>query len=382
MRQKETDNIITDEEKVEELQETNLQENATAQQTNKTAGQPKVIDLQVVLKKIWEKKWTFAIILSITFIVSCIYIFSVPRYYTTDVKLAPEIDNMSTSGALSSIASSFGFDLSNVQSTDAITPLLYPDLMEDNGFVSNLFDIPIATQDDSIKTNYFKYLKEHQKHAWWQPTIDGIKNAFKKEEKSYKKANSDFDPYYMSKPQDEVAQAIRSNITISVDKKTGVITISIKDQDPLICKTLGDSLTTLLQKFITEYRTSKARVDEVYYANLARDAKKQYEDVRKKYIVFADANTDVILQSVKAKLEDMENDMQLKYNTYTTIQTQYQAAQAKVRERTPVFTMIKGAEVPVKPTGPKRVIFILGMLFLVFICTAFYVVKKDVHLNF
>ncbi len=382
MRQKETDNIITDEEKVEELQETNIQENATAQQTNKTAGQPKVIDLQVVLKKIWEKKWTFAIILSITFIVSCIYIFSVPRYYTTDVKLAPEIDNMSTSGALSSIASSFGFDLSNVQSTDAITPLLYPDLMEDNGFVSNLFDIPIATQDDSIKTNYFKYLKEHQKHAWWQPTIDGIKNAFKKEEKSYKKANSDFDPYYMSKPQDEVAQAIRSNITISVDKKTGVITISIKDQDPLICKTLGDSLTTLLQKFITEYRTSKARVDEVYYANLARDAKKQYEDVRKKYIVFADANTDVILQSVKAKLEDMENDMQLKYNTYTTIQTQYQAAQAKVRERTPVFTMIKGAEVPVKPTGPKRVIFILGMLFLVFICTAFYVVKKDVHLNF
>ena len=382
MRQKETDNIITDEEKVEELHETNLQENATAQQTNKTAGQPKVIDLQVVLKKIWEKKWTFAIILSITFIVSCIYIFSVPRYYTTDVKLAPEIDNMSTSGALSSIASSFGFDLSNVQSTDAITPLLYPDLMEDNGFVSNLFDIPIATQDDSIKTNYFKYLKEHQKHAWWQPTIDGIKNAFKKEEKSYKKANSDFDPYYMSKPQDEVAQAIRSNITISVDKKTGVITISIKDQDPLICKTLGDSLTTLLQKFITEYRTSKARVDEVYYANLARDAKKQYEDVRKKYIVFADANTDVILQSVKAKLEDMENDMQLKYNTYTTIQTQYQAAQAKVRERTPVFTMIKGAEVPVKPTGPKRVIFILGMLFLVFICTAFYVVKKDVHLNF
>ena len=36
---------------------------------------------------------------------------------------------------LGSIASSFGFDLGEMQSSDAINPLLYPDLMDDNAFV-------------------------------------------------------------------------------------------------------------------------------------------------------------------------------------------------------------------------------------------------------
>jgi uncharacterized protein involved in exopolysaccharide biosynthesis len=65
---------------------------------------------------------------------------------------------------------------------------------------------------------------------------------------------------------------------------------------------------------------------------------------------------------VKAKLEDMENDMQLKYNTYTTVQTQLQLAKAKVQEQTPAFTIIKGAEVPIKPAGPKRMLFLLAMM--------------------
>ena len=76
----------------------------------------------------------------------------------------------------------------------------------------------------------------------------------------------------------------------------------------------------------------------------------------------------------------MENDMQLKYNTYTTLNTQLQAAKAKVQERTPAFTVIKGADVPIKPTGPKRMLFVLGMLFLTTIVLCLYSVK-DIFLK-
>ena len=63
-------------------------------------------------------------------------------------------------------------------------------------------------------------------------------------------------------------------------------------------------------------------------------------------------------------MQDMENDMQLKYNTYSTLNTQLQAAMAKVQENTPAFTTLTNATVPIKPAGPKRMIFVAFMLIL------------------
>ena len=156
-----------------------------------------------------------------------------------------------------------------------------------------------------------------------------------------------------------------------------MITISAQAQDALACKILADSVKERLQDFITDYRTNKSRVDEQYYKKLLDEAKQDYESARRIYGSYADANTDVTLESYRAKQEDLENDMQLKFNTYSTLMTQYQAAKAKVQERTPAFTVVKGAAVPVKPTGPKRMLFVIAMLFLSFITTSLFITKKD-----
>jgi uncharacterized protein involved in exopolysaccharide biosynthesis len=74
--------------------------------------------------------------------------------------------------------------------------------------------------------------------------------------------------------------------------------------------------------------------------------------------------------------------MQLKYNAYTTLNTQMLAAKAKVQERTPVFTVVQGAAVPIKASSPKRMLFVLGMLILAFFGTSFYLVRKDLHFSF
>jgi uncharacterized protein involved in exopolysaccharide biosynthesis len=63
-------------------------------------------------------------------------------------------------------------------------------------------------------------------------------------------------------------------------------------------------------------------------------------------------------------MDDLENEMQLRYNVYTALNTRLEAAQAKVQENTPVFTTLTNATVPVKPAGPKRMIFVAAMLFL------------------
>lgn len=334
----------------------------------------KVIDVINIVKKLWARKMLFVKTLPIAFVVSSIYILGFPRYYGTDIKLAPELGESSMNSTLGSLASSFGFDLENLQVNDAITPLLYPDLMDDNGFVTSLFDVQVTSQDGSIKTTYHDYLAKYQKPIVWTIPFIWVRNLFKNEQKG---ESGITDPYYLSKIDDNIAARIRDNIKINFDKKTAVISISIKDQDALICRAIGDSVKQRLQDFITNYRTSKARNDYEYYLKLTVEAKESYDKARQQYGRTADTYRNVALKSTQLKLSDMEGDLQLKYRSYTTLNTQLEAAKAKVQERTPAFTVVKGASVPLKPSGPKRVIFVAFILLLTFAGTSIYILSNQ-----
>lgn len=333
-----------------------------------------VVDWRKVFKEIWKRKKLYFIVVPIVMILASLYIVSIPRGYTTDTEIIPETqgDLNSNTGALGSLASSFGFDMSNLESSDAITPMLYPDLLKDNGFIVSLFKIKIITQDGKIKTDYFTYISKYQKKAWWNKIIGEIKSKFTKKQASTKKQ---LDPYDLPKKTDDVVKNIRNSLSIKVDKKTGSITISVSDQDPLVCKTIADSARTRLENFITNYRTKKAKDDYAYYKKLTEEAHADYQKIRRQYGSYSDANEDVILQSVKSKQEDLENEMQLKYNAYTTLSTQMDAARAKVLAKTPAFTLIQGAAVPIKPESPKRMIFVLVWAFIAFGGTTIYVLR-------
>ena len=187
-----------------------------------------------------------------------------------------------------------------------------------------------------------------------------------------KKAN----PFQLTKQQDEIVKLMMDNIKCNVDKKNYVISISVEDQDPLICATLADTVQAKLQDFITDYRTKKAKKDLEYYKKLSSDAKSKYERIRQQYGSYSDANQDVVLESYRLKANDMENEMQLLYNTYTTLQAQVQQAQAKLLMQTPAFTTLQSASVPLKPAGPKRMLFVLGMTVLVFLIISIYSTRK------
>lgn len=335
------------------------------------------VNWKLVFEKILEHRKLFYKTLPIAFILSCAFILCIPRYYTTEAGLAPEMDNSSAGGALSSIASSFGFDLGEMQTTDAINPLLYPDLMDDNGFVADLFKIKIKSADGDIDTNYHDYLAFHQKYPWWTVLLNWFKSLLPKNDQQGGSADG-YNPYYLSQKEEGYMNAARKAISISTDKKTGVITISVTAQDPYIAKTLADSITGRLQAFITNYRTNKARVDYEYYKQLAMESKQDYERLRQRYGAFVDGNVNIALQSVRLKAEEMESEMELKLNNYNTLNSQMLAAKAKIQERTPAFTILKGASVPVKPSGPKRMIFVGAMVFLAFIGTSIFVLREIV----
>ncbi len=338
--------------------------------------QDEVIDLRKIVIKIWRRKKLFFKVLPIVFIISCVYIVVIPRYYKCSVMLAPEVENPVSGGSLSSLASSFGINLNSATSADAISPTLYPDLMASTDFIVSLFPVTVTTEEGDLTVNYCDYIMKHQKKSIWGIPFAWVKSLF--QEKSEPFSGTDkINPFRLTRKQADVVKAISEKIECSIDKKTDVITITVEDQDKLICAAMADTVSVLLQKFITEYRTNKARNDMEYYEKLTRQAKMDYDSVLQAYGRYMDANMNLILQSYKLKQTELENDLQLKFNTYTALNTQFQAAKAKVQERTPAFTTLQCATVPIKPAGPKRMIFVVAMMFLSCVGIVIYILKDD-----
>ena len=339
------------------------------------------IDFGKIFADLLKHKMLYVKVLPVAFVLAAIYALSLPNYYNCTVKLSPEMSGSRSVSGLASLASNFGVNLGSSSSgSDAIMPTLYPDLMNSVDFKTSLFQVPVTIEGDKEKgekdrtLSYYDYLSKEQKAPWWGSATKAIFSLFSnKEEKKEEAVN----PFRLTREQTGIIKAIDQNVVCEVDKKTMVITINVTDQNPVICAKMADTVKTRLQNFITEYRTSKARVDLEYNRKIAAETKARYEKARQKYTEFADANQDIILQTVRQKQTDLENEMQLQYNAYTQVAAQLLAAEAKVQEETPAFTTLQSATVPVLKAGPKRAQMCLIFVFLAFLGTTAWILYKE-----
>ena len=334
------------------------------------------IDWGKIFKDILKHKKLYFKVLPVAFVLAAIYALSLPNYYQCTVKLSPELSGKSggTSG-LANLASSFGVNLGNIGSgTEALFPTLYPDLMNSVDFKTSLFEVKVTREEDQKTFTYFDYLMNEQKSPWWSAGMKAFFGLFGSKEKDVKVP---VNPFKLTIEQANIVKAIDKNVVCDVDKKTMVITINVTDQDALICATMADSVKTRLQKFITDYRTSKARVDLEYNKKVLKEAMAKYEAARDKFARFSDSHRDVSSQSAQTKMADLQNEMLLHQQIVQQVVTQMQQADMKVQQETPAFTTLQSATVPVLKAGPKRAQMCLIFLFLAFLGTTAWILYKE-----
>lgn len=315
---------------------------------------------------------TILIAWCVMFVVSCLIILPIPRYYTCTMTLAPETVGSGMNGTIASLANSFGLNVGNGATADAISPDLYPELLQSPQFLVTLMTVPVKTRDGKFSADFYTYITTHCKPS----VLDKVRNVFSDEEGEPLASASALRPDSLTRKEWKTFEAVQKTTSCDVDLKTGLISISFTDRDPLVCATMVQALCDKMQAFITDYRTKKARVDYEYYKRLSEEAKANYESARQAYAAFASSHNNVVVESVKSKLHDLESDMQLKFNTYSAMVAQYESSKAKLQENTPAFTVVKGASVPYKPAGPKRMAFIVVMMFLCTLATLAWVNRK------
>lgn len=346
-------------------------------ETNTTNHEIDVIDIICKVFKHWISLLLFLVIFGALGVFVAL---DTPKEYTTSVVLAPEMSSgAGVSSSLSDLASNFGVDLGGGGSSiDAIYPEIYPDIFSSTDFKLTMFDIPVRLINDEKIRTYKQHLQKDTKSTYWSVLKAKLMLMLSKPEKDVSAGGpaGEYDPYRLSRKDSEMCETIGGAITCFIDKQTNEISIDVTDQDPMVAAIIADTLQRRLQNYITEYRTKKSRVDCEYYKKLAADAKEQYEKSQKKYAAFCDANVDAILEEVNSQRDQLENEMQLNYNHFTQMEVQLKAAEAKIQERTPAFTIIQNAYIAHRPSGMSRTMRVLIFLVIGFILDVFLVLIR------
>ena len=326
------------------------------------------IDLMDILRQIIGIRKKIYKAAGIGLIIGIIIAISIPKQYTAEVTLSPEMGS-NKGGGLSGLAASFlGSDVAMGDGTDALNASLSADIVSSTPFLLELSVMEIPASENK-KMTLNTYLDE-ESSPWWSyiiglPSmfISGVKSLFTDEEELFGERQQGGVVILTEKEKDQI-DALKKNITAIIDKKTAITNVSVTLQNPKIAAVIADSVVHRLQEHIIGYRTSKAKEDCVYLEKLFEERKQEYYATQKDYAEYVDTHDNLILQSVRAEQERLQNDMSLAYQVYSQVANQLQVARAKVQEEKPVFAVVEPAVVPLKASGLGLKVYVLLFVFL------------------
>ena len=327
------------------------------------------IDLMDLLRKVIGIRKKIYKAAGIGLIIGVIVAIGIPKQYTVEVTLSPEMGN-NKEGGLSGLAASFlGSGVTMGDGTDALNASLSADIVSSTPFLLELsaMDIPV-TKNEVMTLN--TYLDE-ETSPWWSyvigfpgMVIGGVKSLFTEEDEIASFDKTSQGAIELSKKESKKIAALKKMITASVDKKTSMTSVTATFQDPKVAAVVADSVVKKLQEYIIDYRTFKAKEDCIYLEKLFKERQQEYYAAQKKYADYLDSHDNLILQSVRAEQERLQNDMSLAYQVYSQVAGQLQVARAKVQEEKPVFAIVEPAVVPLEPSGTSRKVYVLAFIFL------------------
>jgi len=318
-----------------------------------------------------------------------LYALTKPNEYTATVKLLPELDSKAAGGGLGglkSLAGLAGIDLGSTGGTsEAIRPDLYPNIVQSAPFLQEALksQVYFSKKKKWMKTSEFLNSKESNAPlSLFEPG---------KEDKEAEKAGneriqipqnaSSANLLNFSKKEDATLTNLKGRISAEIDKKSGIITITVKMQDPVVAANLTSLSQTYLTQYVVNYRTEKSRKEMAFLENRQAEARKRYDQALHNFSTYKDQNRNVFLNVVKDQEKKLQYEVDLAFNLYSSLSTQLADAQVKIHRETPVFKVLEPVQVPLLKSEPKRSLITLGFMLVGIFLALGYIFFKEVDLK-
>lgn len=316
------------------------------------------IDILKLFKILWPKRLKLIKWGAIGFVIGLIIAFSIPKEYTTVVKITPEISAGNTNlGGMSALAGMAGINIGNTMVRDGITYAIYPDIIKSTPFLLELANIEVI--DDKKKMTFFNYITEDQKQPWWGHIISApfkligftIKLFKEKVEK-----REGIDIFRPTLEQKRYIKTLRKKINVVANKKTRVLTIGVKMQNPLISAVIADSLTSKLQVYMTDYKTGKIRKNLLAKQKMLDEAQQNYYRAEEALAASIDLNINTKTKRGQVKINRLSNEQDLAFTVYKKLAAEVEIANIELQDAIPVATIIEPASVAITASSPRKLL--------------------------
>ena len=195
------------------------------EELQKSSSSQEEVDLLELALKVWGERKFILKACGYAVLIGLVIVFSIPREYTAEAMIAPELSDNKGTGGLSSLAAMAGLNLNATSGADAIYPDLYPDIVSSTPFITGLFNVQVKDLDEEVDTTLYCYLNEHQRMPWWSlitsapfKAVGWAISLFTDEEE-----DGIFDPFHLTKEEADIAKELSERINVSLIKRRGLL---------------------------------------------------------------------------------------------------------------------------------------------------------------
>lgn len=333
------------------------------------------IDLIELIKRFWEKRM---FIVKVTAVFLCLGLFIAifsSEEYTAQCVVVPQTGEGGVSSSLSGLASLAGFSLGSMGSAEELSPMVYSNVMNNINLQKEMINTKIYfdrwgkeltlldyfTNEEYQRTSVLGYVK---KYTIGLPFL--ILGAIRGEKDNDvdMTGTDDGKIAMLTQQEDDCIKALKERTTLAVNDKDGYVSISATMPEPLAAAALAEIYMNLLQKYVSEFKIEKAKADYNFINQRYLEAREEYSKKQEEYARFKDANRIITTAVAATREEQIKNDYDLAYSLYSELSRQLIQAEIKVKENTPIFTVVEPVIVPRERSKPRRLMTLVAFGFL------------------
>jgi uncharacterized protein involved in exopolysaccharide biosynthesis len=349
----------------------------TEQAKNNSKAEDDEIDLIALAKTIWdERKFIIKTVILFMVIGLLVAIFS-PKEFTASSTMVPQLSNSKSKlGGLSSLAAMAGFNLDINMETSELSPYIYPQIVQSVPFQLELMETPFQIQGIGKPISIYeyytgKYAKTNiialvKKYTIGLPgVILGALKSKQYEEESVITGDSLFaSPITLTEKQETIRKMLSKRVTLETNDKEGYVVLHASAHDSKLAAQVAHKAQLLLQNYITEFKIKKASAQLAFINERYAEKKKDFEKAQTNLAIFVDRNKNVTSAVARTDEVRLQNEYRLAFEVYSQLAQQFEQAQIKVKEDTPVFSIVKPVTVPIEKSKPNRPIILIIWTFL------------------
>jgi uncharacterized protein involved in exopolysaccharide biosynthesis len=297
--------------------------------------------------------------------------FIIPKEFTATTVMVPQIsDPKSKLGNLSGLAAMAGFNL-NAGDESEITPKIYPQIIASAPFQLEIMNTLIKFKNPDKPITLYEYFTEVKRSNLFVKYTVGLPWVILKALKGNKEeilTQTNDSLIQFSEKQIEVQEVIKKIINLTVNENDGYVSLSCSLPEPVAAAQLTHRAQLLLKQYITEFKIEKSLTDERFIEERFNEAESKYEKIQEELANFRDRNKNVSTAIAKTEEERLNSRFTLISGVYSELAKKLEQAKIKVKEETPVFTIVQPVMVPSKKSKPNRpmilgVTLLLGIFF-------------------